>query len=316
VGRARAELQFYSTTFGPESEEFEAALAKLKRTKAEELANKSLPQQARSLQDQISSGKRRWIEVHSKMGRIGTEICRLTERFSLLDSQNDRLGDEVEEMETQLQVVQAAIQQTEPEQPPPVASTGSVSGSPDAFDLRSMDLSPASLQLMLQRTYEALQASQLPTLSQVSSDALMAVLQEVKAAAPPAQSAQAPPSASEPPVPDDEGDMEDIRGDAADPDEEEFIEGAGEPPYEGDSAEDFEPAQRRRRLFVPRSSPKISQAIQASSVSRNIQPQSDRAPPPPMPVGTHRGPGASFAALRAQQRASSKAKAAPRKDPG
>jgi hypothetical protein len=184
-----------------------------------------------------------------------------------------------------------------------------------------MDLSPANLELMLQRAYEALQASQLPTLSQVSSDALMAVLQEVKAAAPQGQSKTAPPTASEPPVPNADEELEDVPleddpdGDACS-DGEEFIEGAGEPPFEGDSVEDFEPAPRRRRLHVPRSSPRIAQAIQNSSVSRVIQPQFDRSPPPPLPVGTHRGPGSNFAALRAQQRATSKAKAGPPRKSG
>ncbi len=291
-------------------------MAKLKRTKAEELANKSLPQQARSLQDQIRSGKRRWMEVHSEMEWLESEIVRLTERFSLLDSQNDRLGDEVEEMEAQLQVVQAAIQQAEPEQPHSAAQSGAAPGGSGSFDPRSMDLSPANLELMLQRAYKALQASQLPTLSQVSSDALMAVLQEVKAAAPQGQSGQAPLNASEPPVPDAAGELDDVPVDDACSEGEDFIEGAGEPPYEGDSVDDFEPAPRRRRLHVPRSSPRIAQAIQNSSVCKVIQPQFDRSLPPPLPVGTHRGPGSSFAALRAQQRATSKAKAAPRKDSG
>ncbi len=233
---------------------------------------------------------------------IEGEIERLCVRFNLLEGQNSRLGDEIEDMEAQLETVQAAIQKNTPAVQPGLQPSKPIQPPQNPGDIVNL----------LRTAYIALQSSQLPTVTSVSSSALQAVLAEVQQSVPvPAESG--PTSMDQNPAADPPADQSSaprVRwGDEADsmadigedqdtfeegPDEP-FEEGAGEPPYPGESSADYiAPAPRR----AARSSTRVLQAITKSKLSSKLLPQGQSAS-----SSSHRGPGHSFAALRAQQKA-------------
>ncbi len=92
VDKARAMLAATASTYGPDSAEYTEAANKLRKLKHEQLQAKSLPQQIRSLQDQIASGKKRWWKGEEEQEWISQEISRLCARYDNLFAQNDRLG--------------------------------------------------------------------------------------------------------------------------------------------------------------------------------------------------------------------------------
>lgn len=233
LAKARAEVQFYSNTYGPDSPEFQSAAAKLRRIKQESLQSKTLPAQARSLQDQIQAAKARWRKVNSECEQIESEVERLCARFDQLDKQNQADGDEIEAMEAQLEVVQKAIDEDPAQQVQtrPPRQSG------------QQPRTPEQIASVLQTAYEALRSAQLPTVTQVSSDALAAVLAEVQASAPLVPRAQ--PTAGDGQTSDRHerlswaDSLEDEEGDRtlgmedAEPSEP-FVEGEGAPPYDSD----------------------------------------------------------------------------------
>ncbi len=178
--------------------------------------------------------------------------------------------------------------------------------------------SPEAIADLIRTVYVALQSSQLPGVTQVSSDALSAVLAEISAAQQ-TKTSQSPPSeptadassssgpdgaASRPrwgdlPIGEEEQNDEDaFQYDAQDPEDmeeepaEPFIEGAGQPPYEGDDPSQFE----REGLYLTKRCRAGIKAVSQSKVLTKFQAPS-RADP------SHRGQGA-FAAIRAAQRQS------------
>ena len=213
----------------------------------------------------------------------------------------------IEELESQLEVAQSALQKhpdfqavrpgLQPQTKPPQG--------------------PSEIADLLRTAYLALQTSQLPGVTQVSSDALSAVLAEVSAAQQslssqseprPEQTADASSSAgpSGPPKrprwgdqtddleapEDDELDFSGLGEEMIDVGEEgsePFVEGAGRPPYESDDPDQYEQGE----LFVSRKCKQGLRAIGKSKVLKKTQLRSDLS---------HRGPGA-FAALRAAQKA-------------
>jgi hypothetical protein len=220
-----------------------------------------------------------------------------------LEGQNSRLGDEIEDMEAQLETVQAAIQKNTPAAQPGLQPSKAVQPPQN----------PGEIVDLLRTAYIALQSSQLPTVTSVSSSALQAVLAEVQQSVPvPAESGptstdqnsaadpqSAQSSAPRPRWGDDADSMADVGEDQDafedDAAVEPFEEGAGEPPYpDEDSADYIAPGPRR----AARSSTRVLQAISKSKLSSKLLPQG------PASSSSHRGPGHSFAALRAQQKAS------------
>ena len=105
VAQARAEVTFFAQAYGEASEEFERAMAKLKKVKNEELQAKPLGAQVRSLQDQIQSQKAKWVRAYQEQEWITDEVKRLEARYRQIEATNDALGDEVEEMEVQLETL-------------------------------------------------------------------------------------------------------------------------------------------------------------------------------------------------------------------
>ena len=317
VDKARAMLAATASTYGPDSAEYTEAANKLRKLKHEQLQAKSLPQQIRSLQDQIASGKKRWWKGEEEQEWISQEISRLCARYDSLFAQNDRLGDEIEELEAQLTVAEKALH-AHPEFQPLQPGKQQQQPAPPK--------SPEAIADLVRTVYVALQSSQLPGVTQVSSDALSAVLAEISAAqhAPASQSSQPQSSAnsSEPsaqtavsdgaaqprprwgdnsPIDEDEENPEDL-DDPEDQDpegmedvrSEPFVEGAGEPPYTGDDPTQFE----SEGLYLSRRCRAGNKAISKSKVLSKFQ-SSGRSDP------SHRGPGA-FAAIRAAQRQSAK----------
>jgi hypothetical protein len=305
VAKARAELQFFSQTYGPQSPEFEAALAKLKKAKAEDLSQKSLPQQERSLADQISAAKKKWWATEEELQWTESEIVRLNTRFADLHKQNDFLGDEIEELMSQLEVVQAALAADQEINGPDSSGTASAPAQKPPVPPRS----PADIAALLQATYQALQSSQLPTVTAVSSQALEAILQEVNASVAQSQSQSSQPDPSQSPPdqhqlarqrvawttasegdPTDDVDVGGISDLDVEGESEEFHEGADVPPNADDDPDDYIQPRRRGR--------KVKSVI--GKPPQSAQSISSRAPV----SQSHRGPGgATFEQVRAERRA-------------
>ncbi len=82
--------------YGEDSVEFERAQAKLRRVKEEELAAKTLPQQVRSLEDQIRSQQSEWLAVDKECLWLESEVDRMSDRHDMVVASNAILGDEIE----------------------------------------------------------------------------------------------------------------------------------------------------------------------------------------------------------------------------
>ena len=297
LAKARAEVQFYSSTYGPDSEEFQAAAAKLRRLKQETLQAKSLPAQARSLQDQIQSAKARWRKVNAECEQIESEVERLCARFDQLDKQNQAEGDEIEAMEAQLEVVQRAIDE-DPDQQPPSRPPKQPGHQPQT---------PEQIASVLQTAYEALRSAQLPTVTQVSSDALAAVLAEVQASASLVPRAQ--PTAGDGQASDrherrswsDSLEEEEDRRLCGMDDSEPFEEGAGVPLYDSDDpAAYINPAAASDPDAAPRlgsfRSRRVITAIRKSRLDKKFETPALKARADEAASScSHRGPGSRAA---------------------
>jgi hypothetical protein len=237
---------------------------------------------------------------------IGQEIERLCQRHDTVYHQNDLLGDEIEELESQLEVAQSALQQNPDYQ----------AVRPGLQPQTKPPQGPAEIADLLRTAYLALQTSQLPGVTQVSSDALSAVLAEVSAAqksltplepqtdksaeasssAAPSDQPKRPRWGDQTDDPEDLGDddfdlsgqgeeMDDIGSDGAEP----FVEGAGCPPYSSEDPAKYEQGD----LYLSKKCKQGLRAVGKSHILKKAQIRSEV---------THRGPGA-FAALRAAQKA-------------
>ena len=163
--------------------------------------------------------------------------------------------------------------------------------------------SPEDTAALLKATYQALQSSQLPTVTAVSSQALEAILQEANASVAQSSQPQSPPAQHELAQqrapwttasegdPADDVDLDRISDLEEEGEEEEFYEGADEPPNVGDNPDDYiQPRRKGRKVRLVIGKPPPSAQSAASS----------RAPV----SQSHRGPGgATFEQVRAERRA-------------
>ena len=203
-------------------------------------------------------------------------------------------------MESQLAVVEAAVKEQ--------AAEAAAQAAPQRAPQASQDIAA-----LLQKAYEALETARLPTVTQVSSDALAAVMLDVKAAQDVQQQQQqhlqsatsssqplgTPPVAAQGSLGTPQsaiprwGEMEGGEEDDDFPDEE-MLPDEGAEPF-GDDSDEYQP---------PRQSQRASQARKAGKQRPPTKPLQTQAVPPVRSEDvSHRGLGASFAALRAQRKA-------------
>ncbi len=157
---AKQEVQFYRNLetkglLAPGNRQMQQAQERLRKAKEKELGSRSLPQQARSLQDRRRNIEQKLTQQRSEAERISTQLCELCDQYEALADQHADLKSERDQTAVQLSVVQKAAAGASPGLWKPVGKPGTLDRIFLQFQEQRRELYPSLEQAQMEKLGES-----------------------------------------------------------------------------------------------------------------------------------------------------------------